>query len=71
MSKRTENFMAIDQYGHTHHGLVHPRRDLLEKLGYTHADKMYQDTIDGDSIHTGYIIGGLWLAIYQVKPWHT
>ena len=24
-------YMAIDQYGHTYHGLKHPRKDLCER----------------------------------------
>lgn len=57
--------MAIDQYGTTYHGLQHPRKDLLEKLGATHADKMYQDK-DGITVHIGYVISGLWLTLYEV-----
>lgn len=60
--------MAIDQYGQAYHGLERPRRDLLNKLGYKHADKMYVDSKDGNTYHTGYIIGGLWLDIYKVEP---
>lgn len=60
--------MGIDQYGQTYHGLKKPRKDLLEQLGRTHANKMYRD-IKGKSVHVGYIIGGLWIEIYQVKPW--
>jgi hypothetical protein len=64
-------YMAIDQYGNAHHGLVHPRKDLLELLGRKHADKMYRDKTDGSIHHVGYVIGGLWLEVYEVKPWHS
>ena len=62
-------FMAIDQYGNTHHGLEHPRKDLLERLGRKHAEKMYVDTKDGTAKHIGYVIAGLWLTVYEVKRW--
>lgn len=61
-------YMAIDQYGTTYHGLKHPRKDLLERLGYTHAHKMYQEKKDGSTVHVGYVIGGLWLTLYKVEP---
>ena len=62
-------YMAIDQYGTTYHNLgVHPRKTLLNKLGCTHASKMYIDNKDGQSFHAGWIIGGLWLSVYKVEP---
>jgi hypothetical protein len=36
-------YMAIDQYGHTYHGLKHPRKELCERLCNSHVEKMYQD----------------------------
>ncbi len=61
-------YMAIDQYGQTHHGLEHPRKDLMEKLGSRHAHKMYVDSMSkGTAIHIGYVIAGLWLTVYEVK----
>jgi hypothetical protein len=63
-----KKYMAVDQYGQTYHGLEKPRRDLMERLGRKHCAKMYVDTKDGDARHCGYIIGGLWLSIYEVKP---
>lgn len=32
-------YMAIDQYGHTYHGLKHPRKDLCERLCCSHVEK--------------------------------
>ena len=32
-------YMAIDQYGHTYHGLKHPRKDLCERLCCSHVKK--------------------------------
>lgn len=61
-------FMAIDQYGQTYHGLVKPRRDLLTRLGGKHASRMFRDKKDGRTVHVGWIIGGLWLTVYEVTP---
>jgi hypothetical protein len=34
--------MGIDQYGQTYHNLgKYPRKELLERLGYKNAKKMY------------------------------
>jgi len=62
--------MAIDQYGQTYHGLSKPRKDLLDRLYRKHADKMYVDLKGGGYRHAGYIIGGLWLTVYEVKPFN-
>jgi hypothetical protein len=60
--------MAVDQYGQTEHGLEYPRRDLLERTGYSHAEKMYQDKKSGEVVHTGYVIGDRWFTLYNVEP---
>ena len=62
-------YMAVDQYGQTYHGLEHPRKDLLERLGRRHADKIYCDTTSGKTRHVGYIIAGLWLEVFAVSTW--
>ena len=67
----TKKFMAIDQYGETFHGLIHPRKDLCERLCSSHVDKQYTEYKDGHSEHTGYIIAGHWLTVYEVKPFKT
>jgi len=65
-----QSIMALDQYGHTYHDLGNaPRKALLEKLGSSHAEKMYMDNDQGETKHVGYIIGGLWLTLYKVTPW--
>ena len=62
-------YMGKDQYVQTYHGLECPRRDLLERLGRQHANKMYVDTKDGQAKHIGYIIAGLWITVYEVHEW--
>ena len=64
-----KQYMAIDQYGRTYHGLTHPRKDLCERLGRKHVGKVYVDKKDGQPVHVGYIIGQLWLTIYKVERW--
>ena len=66
--KKSKTYMAIDQYGQTYHGLVHPRKDLMERLYNKHAQKMYSDKADGSACHVGYVIGGHWLKLYKVTP---
>lgn len=64
-------YMGIDQYGNTYHGLTYPRKDLAERLGYNPGSlhKMYMDTTENKTCHVGYIIGGLWIELFEVKPY--
>ena len=53
--------MGIDQYGQTYRDLgKYPRKELLNRLGYKKAEKMYRDKKDGSVVHCGYVIGGNW-----------
>lgn len=61
-------YMGIDQYGETYHGLTHPRRDLMARFGTRHAERMFQDGKDGQAVHVGYIVGGRWVSLYEVRP---
>jgi len=61
-------YMGVDQYGQTYHGLTHPRKDLIDKIGGGAVSKMYRNTENGAE-HIGYVIGGLWIEIFEVKPW--
>lgn len=51
-------YMAIDQYGHTYHGLKHPRKDLCERLCRSHVKKMYQDKKDGTTVFVAMLSAG-------------
>ena len=66
--KDSRVYMAIDQYGQTFHGLRNPRKELLNRLCRKHADKMFID-VNGEAKHVGYIIGELWLTLYEVLPY--
>lgn len=47
----------------------YPRKELLEQLGYKSADKMYRDDKDGNAKHVGYVVGGVWYALYTLTEW--
>lgn len=65
----SKRYMGIDQHGYTYHNLgPHPRKELCERLGVSHAEKMYQDTKDGTTYHVGYIIREHWITLYEVLP---
>lgn len=51
------------------YGTNHPRKQLLEKLGRKHADKIYCDSKDGQTRHVGYIVAGAWWNIWEVHEW--
>jgi hypothetical protein len=72
-NKKPTQYMAIDQYGQTIHGLVNPRKDLMEKIGAYKAVKTYVDKRDGSMVHIGYALkvqgcGWLWFDLYEVTP---
>jgi hypothetical protein len=46
-----------------------PRKELLEMLGRTKAEKMFVDDKDGNRKHIGYIIAGHWITLYNVTEW--
>jgi hypothetical protein len=61
--------MGIDQYGEIYHDLgKHPRKELLRRLGYQSAARMYRDKKDGSSVVCGYVIGRFWIDLYRVEP---
>ena len=63
------NMMGIDQYGQTYHDLgKHPRKELLRRLSYKKAEKMYQDKKDGSIVHVGYIVGRHWISLFKIQP---
>lgn len=67
--KPAKNFMAVDQFGQTYHNLgPHPRKELMRRLGTSHAARMYRDKKDGRTVHIGWVIAGRWLSLYEVTP---
>lgn len=67
----TKNHMAVDQYNNFFHNLgPHPRKALCARIGRQHVQKMYRDDpLTKEIRHVGYVIGGLWLLVYEVIPW--
>lgn len=62
-----KQYMGIDQFGNTFHGLKHPRKELMKRIGNKHADKMFIDS-KGKSFQTGYVIGKHWITVFEVIP---
>jgi hypothetical protein len=61
-------YVALDQYGTAYKLYTDfPRKELLKKLGYTSAKKMWDTTLKGVNNHVGYVIGGLWLSLYKCE----
>jgi hypothetical protein len=58
--------IVIDQYGQTYRLAKYPRKELLELLGATGAQKIYRDTVSGEATHVGYLIRGLWLDVFRL-----
>lgn len=55
-------FIAFDQYGNHFQIKKYPRKELLEHLGRSRAEKMYTG-----SKHIGYVISGHWLRVWKLQ----
>lgn len=63
-------YLGLDNFGNYYRIDKYPRKELLDYLGYKHADKMYTDTLSGKTKHIGYIIGQHWIRIYEIHDWN-
>lgn len=72
MKTKRLGYVAMDQYGTTHHiDSKYPRQWLLNYYGRKHADKIYHDNLKtGKTDHVGWVIAGHWFNVYQVFPLH-
>ena len=65
-------FVAHDQWGNTFFLGKHPRKQLLEKMGKKHAEKIYVDVKNDDgsitTIHSGWKIGNSWFDVFRLEP---
>lgn len=61
-------YIAFDQYHCAYTIQRYPRKELLQNLCATHADKIYVDTLEGKTRHVGYVIDGLWLTVFKAEP---
>jgi hypothetical protein len=58
------NKLFLDQYNNTYHAKT--IKELKEKYCLRGSvSKMYFDTKEGITYHSGYVIGQLWLSMYQ------
>ena len=63
-----KRMIGIDQYNKVYYlEGKHPRKELLDNLNCSSADKMYVDRKDGSSFHCGYIIGDLWIRLFWLE----
>lgn len=51
-------FMLVSEY---------PRKELMERMHASRAEKCYIDKLDGTSAHIGYIVSGQWFTLYAVE----
>ncbi len=64
-----KNYMGVDQYSGTYHDLgQYPRKELLARLDRKRCAKIYYDSKTGETIHTGYVVAGLWISLFEIKP---
>jgi hypothetical protein len=62
-------FVAFDQYGQVYKlKTAHPRKELMELLDASSAQKMYRDNKSGESYHAGYVIRGHWIEVFATTP---
>jgi hypothetical protein len=63
-----KKFIAVDQYGNTKFLSDHPRKELMDYWGTSHANKMYRNMPDGTYKHVGYIVRGHWYEVLEISP---
>ncbi len=69
MTITSKRHVGVDQYGETYWLGRCPRKELLEKLGRSRAQKMYRDdTSQQGRHHVGYVIAGLWIEVFTLVP---
>ncbi len=63
-------YLGIDQYGTKYTIKKYPRKELMDMMGVKYANKMYVDLKSGGTAHQGYVIGDLWIDVYEVHKWN-
>lgn len=61
--KKTKMRLYVDQYGDKI--IASTVKELKEKSGPGRVYKMFIDSADGKTYHTGYVIGQLWYTMYE------
>lgn len=60
-------YIAFDQYGNHYKIKKHPRKELInDHYLRGRVRKMYVDTHNRQIKHVGYVIGKLWVNVYQI-----
>ena len=68
LSMAEKRFMAKDQFGNTYHDIgPHPRKGLMEVLGYRSAKRMFRDSTEG-CVQVGWVVGPHWCTVFEVRP---
>lgn len=65
-SHKQLGFIGFDQYGNTYHLERYPRKELLEQLYATRAEKMFCCDRYGQARHIGYVIKDHWVRLYRI-----
>jgi hypothetical protein len=61
-------YVGVDQYGHTYWLGPHPRKELQALLCRSRVSKMYRDDTKRGYDHVGYVVGKLWIEIFELSP---
>tara|TARA_R110002012_G_scaffold55136_2_gene140839 strand:+ start:1674 stop:1898 length:225 start_codon:yes stop_codon:yes gene_type:complete len=73
MKEKTKvGYLGIDQYG-VHYNLTKYPRKELKKSPYWlpgNISTMYCDNKKGEKVKKGYVVGGLWIEIFEVHSWN-
>lgn len=71
MTTARRHYIGVDQHGQTYWLGCHPRKELLQRLCRSRAAKMYRDDTSPQGYHhVGYVIAGLWIELFEVRPLH-
>ena len=69
MKITTRRHVGVDQYGQMYRLGCYPRKELLETLGRSRAQKLYRDDTSPQGYHhVGYVIAGLWIEVFTLAP---
>lgn len=60
-------YIGIDQFGNQYLLGKHPRKELIDRIGVKHVDKMYRDGKAGNAEFIGYVLGNYWVVLYKVE----
>ena len=59
---RGQTMFYVDQYNHQY--VASTVKSLRQKVGGGRVSKMFVDTLKGETVHVGYVIGPYWLTAF-------